>query len=435
MTTGSTIGSRNSSTRSARSYRPDGVEQSDRGVCPLPECGRMFRDLAAHMLTHQAERPEKCPIPACEYHTKGFARAYDRVRHTLTHFKGVMVCGFCPPAPVDITFGRCDVFLRHLVSSHGVEQVPLSRREELYRTGTIRHPRRPSEGQLVSTCQLCSEPFDAQGFYEHLRGCVLRQVTSNRTPFDAAEHRKHFLSPRDSFETQNSPRNDSVVSPVEEYLVIPISKPNERQELDENIYRSPATSPQMIIKNEAQDSSAESRDIAELTASSRCLSLTSSHDDAAKSSEEETDWTEESGSPYSEPDADGLRPLLSPVKTQLVDAIMVEFHRIFEKMLRTHGGGSSSGTGGYVGSSGSSTYSSSSFISRKRSLSGGSTPPPNENGDDPHKRRRPDPKSTSGKQPVPELRFACPYYKRNPGRHQTYTSCRDPGFITVARLK
>ncbi|KAF1952234.1 hypothetical protein CC80DRAFT_423089, partial [Byssothecium circinans] len=109
-------------------------------------------------------------------------------------------------------------------------------------------------------------------------------------------------------------------------------------------------------------------------------------------------------------------------------------------MLRAHNGGGSSNSGAgpggvYHSSSGSSTYSSSSFISRKRSLSGGSTPPPNDNGDDPHKRRRPDPKLSSGKQPIPEIRFACPYYKRNPGRHQTFTSCRDPGFIAVARLK
>jgi hypothetical protein len=430
MTTGSTIGSRNSSTRSARSFRLDGVEQTDRGMCPLPECGRMFRDLAAHMLTHRAERPEKCPIPTCEYHTKGFARAYDRVRHTLTHFRGAMICGFCPSVPADITFGRCDVFLRHLVRVHGVEQVPLSRREELYRTGTIRHPRRPLEGQLVSTCQLCSEPFDTQGFYEHLRGCVLRQVTRSCTC--SRTEGNEVLADTNLVETH---RNDSVVSPSEELLVIPNSIPNELEKSDANAFQSPSTSPQPTIRNEAWGPAAESKEIAELTASSRCLSLTSSHDGAAKSSDEETDWTEEAGSPYSEPDADGVRPLLSPVKRQLVDAIMVEFHRIFDEMLRTHGGGSSNGTGGYIGSSGSSTYSSSSFISRKRSLSGGSTPPPNENGDDPHKRRRPDPKSTGGKQPVPELRFACPYYKRNPGRHQTFTSCRDPGFITVARLK
>jgi hypothetical protein len=312
--------------------------------------------------------------------------------------------------------------------------VPLSRREELFRTGTIRHPRRPLNGQHISTCQLCSEPFDAQGFYEHLRGCVLRQVTSDPNRVRSLEHVEEDFA-KTSFLGVEPPGGNSVSSPVEEYIIMPMSTPSGGQETNANLSRSYSPVSQTKAETREHLLAAENREIAELTASSRCLSLTSSHDGTLKSSDSETDWTEEASSPYSEPDADGLRPLLSPVKRQLVDALMAEFHRIFDKMLRTHGGGSSSGTGGYIGSSGSSTYSSSSFISRKRSLSGGSTPPPDGDGDDPHKRRKPDPKSTGGKQPTAELRFACPYYKRNPGRHQTYTSCRDPGFNTVARLK
>lgn len=68
-----------------------GVESDDegkeRGRCTYPDCGRVFKDLKAHMLTHQSERPEKCPITTCEYHHKGFARKYDKNRHTLTHYK------------------------------------------------------------------------------------------------------------------------------------------------------------------------------------------------------------------------------------------------------------------------------------------------------------------------------------------------------------
>lgn len=63
-------------------------EGKERGRCPKPDCGRLFKDLKAHMLTHQSERPEKCPIVTCEYHLKGFARKYDKSRHTLTHYKG-----------------------------------------------------------------------------------------------------------------------------------------------------------------------------------------------------------------------------------------------------------------------------------------------------------------------------------------------------------
>jgi hypothetical protein len=434
MTTGSTINSRNSSTRSARSIRPGGVEQPDTAVCPIAQCGRIFRDLPTHMLTHQTERPEKCPIQTCEYHTKGFAWAYERDRHTLIHFNGTFQCGFCPLKSTKTAFGRCDIFLRHLVSVHSVEQMPLSQREEFYRAGTIKHPRRPLEGQVVATCELCSEPFDAQGFYEHLQGCVFRQVTRCRIPLGVGEWAQESCAKWHSEASELNPRNDSVNSPVAEYLVIPTSVPDERQNSIAKVPNLRYTWSPTPTTTKKQNSSIDHKDIAELTASSRCLSLTSSHDGGVKSSDEETDWTEDAGSPFSEPDANSIQPLISPVKQQLVDAAMVEFYHVFDKMLRTHGGGSNT-TGGYTGSSNSSTYSSWSFVSRKRSLSGGSTPPPNENGDDPHKRRRPDSKATSGKQHTSELRFACPYYKRNPGRHQTFTSCRDPGFITVARLK
>jgi hypothetical protein len=83
------------SRKSGSSFELDD-ETREKGQCPLPECGRVFKDLKAHMLTHQNERPEKCPIGTCEYHVKGFARKYDKNRHTLTHYKGTMVCGFCP---------------------------------------------------------------------------------------------------------------------------------------------------------------------------------------------------------------------------------------------------------------------------------------------------------------------------------------------------
>jgi hypothetical protein len=57
-------------------------ESKEKGRCTYPECGKLFKDLKAHMLTHQNERPEKCPIQTCDYHIKGFARKYDKNRHT-----------------------------------------------------------------------------------------------------------------------------------------------------------------------------------------------------------------------------------------------------------------------------------------------------------------------------------------------------------------
>lgn len=147
------------------------------GRCPHPDCGKVFHDLKAHLLTHQNERPEKCPILTCEYNRKGFARKYDKNRHTLTHYKGTMVCGFCPGSgsPAEKSFTRADVFKRHLTSIHGVQQTPPNSRKG-----------RPSlNNRKVSSyckdatgkCSTCAQTFnDAQDFYEHLDDCVLRIV-------------------------------------------------------------------------------------------------------------------------------------------------------------------------------------------------------------------------------------------------------------------
>ncbi|KAF2007850.1 hypothetical protein P154DRAFT_415912, partial [Amniculicola lignicola CBS 123094] len=98
--------------------------------CPLPECGRVFKDLKAHMLTHQTERPEKCPIVTCKYHTIGFARKHDKKRHTLI-YNSTIVCGFCPRSgsAAEKSFNRADVFKRHLASVHNVKQNPPTSRK------------------------------------------------------------------------------------------------------------------------------------------------------------------------------------------------------------------------------------------------------------------------------------------------------------------
>lgn len=146
-----------------------------RGQCQ--GCGNTFKDLKAHLLTHQTERPEKCPIMRCEYQQKGFARKYDASRHTLTHYKGTMVCGFCPGSgtPAEKRFYRSDVFKRHLTSVHGVEQTP---------PGSRKAPRANISKKLSSycadatgMCSICLSVFsNAQAFYAHLDPCVLNAV-------------------------------------------------------------------------------------------------------------------------------------------------------------------------------------------------------------------------------------------------------------------
>ncbi|KAK6405294.1 hypothetical protein LTR95_018784, partial [Oleoguttula sp. CCFEE 5521] len=172
-------GSRRQSVSSIHSKHSQGSLSSDdsnKGLCPISTCGKHFKDLKAHMLTHQNERPEKCPIPTCEYHHKGFARKYDKNRHTLTHYKGTMVCGFCPGSgsAAEKSFNRADVFKRHLTSVHNVEQAPPNARRK-----SPSGAKRPGFGvrDVSGMCSTCGNMFaNAQDFYEHLDDCVLRVV-------------------------------------------------------------------------------------------------------------------------------------------------------------------------------------------------------------------------------------------------------------------
>ena len=156
-------------------------QPSNRNRCPYPDCGRVFKDLAAHMLTHMEERPEKCPIETCEYHTKGFARKYDKNRHALTHYKGTMVCPFCPGAGTayEKAFNRADVFKRHLTAVHNVEQTPPNSRKLVLSTAGSRSAEGADGHGRVggAKCSICQSQFlTAQEFYEHLDDCVLNVI-------------------------------------------------------------------------------------------------------------------------------------------------------------------------------------------------------------------------------------------------------------------
>lgn len=166
-----------------------GLGENARSRCP--DCGRVFKDLAAHRLTHQEERPEKCPMESCEYHVKGFARKYDKNRHALTHYKGTMVCPFCPGTGTahEKSFNRADVFKRHLATQHQVDQTAPSIRGGNGGSSRAAGSRRSSLGQVQSSvkagpagsapCSICGQRFaNAQDFYEHLDDCVLEVLIS-----------------------------------------------------------------------------------------------------------------------------------------------------------------------------------------------------------------------------------------------------------------
>ncbi|KAH7389987.1 hypothetical protein BKA66DRAFT_460242 [Pyrenochaeta sp. MPI-SDFR-AT-0127] len=424
LVSGGTLSSRNSSTRSTRSsiWEPLEDRNSVRGSCILPACsGGCSKDLSSHARTHFTEQlTETCPVATCERHLKGFTRAGDRKRHAFTHFRGSLDCGFCESDTVSFSQAsdRVGLFLTHLVKNHGARTQQLELDVDGGKNG--RRSSRANDSGLVATCSVCSEPFTAQVLYEHLPGCILREVSRNAES-DVREQRRtskqDFVSP---FDETNGSRNlvDSITE--DEHI-------NHRDDCKGEAEASMAS---------VESVESENKEIAELTASSRCLSLTSSK--AVESSEEETDWTEDVTSRESSPGLSQLPRRLSPTKRKVVETVMQEFQRLFNNSLRTHtAGGTSSSASSSNSSAGwssnASTYSSASFVSRKRSLSGGDSTPPNDE-DDSNKRRRPDSK-IDAKQNLTELRFACPYYKRNPGQHPTFTSCRDPGFTTIARLK
>ncbi|KAK7745401.1 hypothetical protein SLS53_002897 [Cytospora paraplurivora] len=169
---------------------PGPAPAPNRNRCPHPQCGRVFKDVAAHMLTHMEERPEKCPIETCEYHAKGFARKYDKNRHALTHYKGTMTCPFCPGSgtPYGKSFNRADVFKRHLTAVHNVEQTPPNSRKQTQTGGGSATAATPTSSAVPTSrgvggvgagarCSICHTHFStAQDFYEHLDDCVLNVI-------------------------------------------------------------------------------------------------------------------------------------------------------------------------------------------------------------------------------------------------------------------
>ena len=169
--------------------RPSSGPPDNRSQCPHPDCGRVVKDLAAHMLTHQEERPEKCPIVTCEYHIKGFARKYDKNRHALTHYRGALSCPFCPGTgtPFEKVFGRADIFKRHLATEHNVDQsatTPLGDAASHY------DPHGPAAlgggNTLTARCSICNNMFAGpQDFYEHLDDCVLQVIVPAASQVDA----------------------------------------------------------------------------------------------------------------------------------------------------------------------------------------------------------------------------------------------------------
>ncbi|KAK3073077.1 hypothetical protein LTR53_005654 [Teratosphaeriaceae sp. CCFEE 6253] len=175
------------------SFTPAERPRAPMQQCPIATCGRFVKDLAVHMMTHQMERPEKCPVPSCEYYDRGFARKYDRDRHVRTHYNGTILCGFCPGAgtTAETSFSAADVFKRHLTAIHPAEQAPPDARPK---AKTSQKANISTEGREGSnSCTICDVVFTAaQDPMDHLDECVLQAVT--RQTQDRPQ--QHHLDPQ-----------------------------------------------------------------------------------------------------------------------------------------------------------------------------------------------------------------------------------------------
>ncbi|KAN0067237.1 hypothetical protein V8E54_014692, partial [Elaphomyces granulatus] len=130
------------------------------------------------MLSHHPERTHKCPIVACEYHMKGFRRKHNKIKHTLTHYRGKIVCGFCPGSGSadEESFLLPSLFKKHLVLVHGVNSTA-SKCRSIGRAPM--HDEKPASDEMRATgkCSSCSATFtNVQRFYDHLDNCLLRVI-------------------------------------------------------------------------------------------------------------------------------------------------------------------------------------------------------------------------------------------------------------------
>jgi hypothetical protein len=110
---------------------------------------------------------------------KGFRQKRHQIKHTLTHYRGKIVCGFCPgPGSTDEepeSFLHPSLFKKHLVLVHGVNSTASKYRS----TGRALNGEKPAcdEKRATGKCSICSTTFtNVQNFHEHLDNCLLRII-------------------------------------------------------------------------------------------------------------------------------------------------------------------------------------------------------------------------------------------------------------------
>ena len=422
LSSGSTVSSRNPSARSSTASYSSARDQTRRQ-------SNISQGRNSQIIVKLSRPFETCPLKSCEYHLRGFSNKYQRDFHVVEHFTGPLECGFCPKdiAKGDRSFHDCESFRRHLSGIHKALEIYEERLINPGEKETTDLDKGVRGDTIFADCNLCCKKFDPPRMWSHLQQCVLDWLVENSKDSAAPVD---LTSPLVEEEIKDTTISEAIPSQESHSVLEPTkakSSPSHSR-----------SSSGRIRRMQKMENLPRFRDSV-----SHCPSPTTSDERLASDAEtEETDWTEDISiaSRPSVEDLPQVRPILSPLKQQIVNDLMRVFNMQFDAGfgIQTCNGGNSRNTEKANPNTTTHSLSRSGAIvgSRKRKGSrGNSPPPPNDgNGEDPNKRRRPDGRYTK-QENSPEPRFACPYYKRNPGRHLTFTSCRDPGFTTVARLK
>jgi hypothetical protein len=166
--------------------------------CTPPGCdGRTSPDLSSHLLLHQNQYPEKCPVPNCEYHTKGFEQRSDMVHHALTHYHDSMGCPYCDDGNPESanTFNGAKELKRHLEAYHRAGftgagaralqdyQMQMSLLNGHNRKRLWRQRREAghlsTEPEVLGKCPICKITLDTpRCLYKHFDDCVINALTA-----------------------------------------------------------------------------------------------------------------------------------------------------------------------------------------------------------------------------------------------------------------
>ena len=165
---------------------PMGDKPDGRTACP--QCGRYFSDMIAHLVTHDANRPEKSSTTEQNDNPSNIpSTAYgDRLR--LVRWSGKIICTFCPSyrTAQARTFDRVDAFQRHLKILHGVD----------IGSGGTATPKPDVSDKDDTPCPslTCTRKFNsAQQVYDHLENCVIADF--NRKSAEEPPRRETHATP------------------------------------------------------------------------------------------------------------------------------------------------------------------------------------------------------------------------------------------------